>query len=175
MPAMPPQPIRDFPPAPPSPPVPPKPGTPTQQPGAPTAQPINAATGLPGQPVNTRWYPNLQSSLHPEAKVHPEVERAIRVVLQQVYDLQDAVKAQNQQLLGGAIGEATVAANVVTVVTVRSGGYYLVTPVVSFAGGSPTTPATAHAVMTGNRVTGVVVDDGGAGYASTPTVVFTVQ
>lgn len=54
---------------------------------------------------------------------------------------------------------------------VTGGEGYTSAPTVSFVGGGGT-GATAHAVLTGNKVTSVVVDAGGTGYTSAPTVVF---
>lgn len=52
------------------------------------------------------------------------------------------------------------------------GDGYITAPTVSFSGGGGT-GATAHAVMTGRKVTSIVIDAPGTGYTSDPTVVFT--
>ena len=45
-------------------------------------------------------------------------------------------------------------------------------PTIVFEGGSPTTVATATAVVSGNRVSSVTLNSGGSGYTSAPTVRF---
>lgn len=160
-----------FPPAPPIPPV--KPGTPTQQPSVPSSSATaNLTTGLPTQPINTQDFPNLDES------VHPSVHLAVRVLKYQIADLQGGIRALQQQLLGGAVATAALGsgatAGELVAVTVQSGGYYLVTPIVTFVGGGFTSTPQGHAVLTGNRVTSVVIDNPGAGGSSVPQVVFTL-
>ena len=119
------------------------------------------------QPVNQQFHAQLPDS------VHPAVHLAIRNLEQLVYDLQGGIKTLQQQLLGGAVATATVASGSLAGVSVQNGGYYLTAPAVSFSGSFATTPV-AHAVLTGNRVTSVVIDDPGTGVSGTPTVIFTV-
>lgn len=159
----------NFPPNQPSPP-PPVPGSPSGQPvpPAPTPQKPTVASTLPVQPTIQPQYPNL------DGKVHPEVALAIRNLHSMVFDLQAGVTQLSQQLQGGAMATATLSGTGLASIVLTSGGYYLKTPVVSFEGGSVVTPGSAHAVLTGNRVTSVVIDTIGD-YGAVPTVVFTVQ
>jgi hypothetical protein len=55
---------------------------------------------------------------------------------------------------------------------VQGGAGYFQPPTVTLTGGTPTTPATARAVVAGGRVTSVVVTNRGSGYQTTPTVAF---
>jgi hypothetical protein len=72
-----------------------------------------------------------------------------------------------------ATGTVARGTGVITSVTVTAGGgSYTSAPAVILSGGSPTTVAKAHAVLTGSAVTSVVIDDGGSGYTTAPTVVF---
>ena len=58
-------------------------------------------------------------------------------------------------------------------VTITAGGTgYKTVPTVRFTGGSPTTPATAKAIVSGGVVTGVTITNPGAGYKSAPLVSF---
>lgn len=119
------------------------------------------------QPAPKKVYPNLQG------KVHKDAEQAIRNAYAMLYDLQDGIIAMQQQLIGGAIGTATIVANAVTAVTLQSAGYYLVAPRVTFVGGGGT-GAAGTAILSGNRVTSVKITAGGTGYATPPAVVFTI-
>ena len=60
--------------------------------------------------------------------------------------------------------------HVAAIQLVRRGLGYNATPVVSLSGGTPTTPATAQAVMNNGRLDAIVVDEPGSGYQSPPTV-----
>jgi hypothetical protein len=72
----------------------------------------------------------------------------------------------------GATAHTTVAAGLVTVITVDTGGAgYTNVPKVTFTGGGGN-GATAHAVLTGQVVTAVVIDNAGTGYATAPDVHF---
>lgn len=55
--------------------------------------------------------------------------------------------------------------------TITGGQGYKTAPTVTLVGGGGT-GATAHAVLTGDKVTSVVVDTGGSGYTTPPIVVF---
>lgn len=55
-------------------------------------------------------------------------------------------------------------------ITVTAGGTGYTTASVSFTGGSPTSPATAVAVLSGGVVTGITITDPGEGYTSAPVV-----
>ena len=123
---------------------------------------------MSSQPVNEQFHAQLPTS------VHPSVHLAIRNLEQLIYDLQGGIKTLQQQLLGGAVATATVANGGVTAVALQNGGYYLKTPTVSFVGGGFSVQPQAHAVVTGNRVTSVVIDNAGAGGSSVPQVVFTI-
>lgn len=78
------------------------------------------------------------------------------------------------QVPGTARGTAIVSGGSVFGVSVTDGGggYGVTPPSVSFAT-SPTTRATAHAVLSGSAVGTIPVDTNGSGYASAPTVVIT--
>lgn len=57
---------------------------------------------------------------------------------------------------------------------VECGRHYTTAPAISFVGGNPTRPAAATATVDGfGHVTQVTITDGGSGYQSTPTIVFT--
>lgn len=58
-------------------------------------------------------------------------------------------------------------------ITVTAGGTGYTTASVSFTGGSPTSPATAVAVLSGGVVTGITITDPGEGYTSAPVVSIT--
>lgn len=105
---------------------------------------------------DTRTRPNLDSI------AHPEVSRAVRVAYDLIYDAGDAIKAFVAQMIGGAMAQATIAAGAVTAATVTSGGYYQSVPTVAVTGDGAGAKATA--ILTGNRVTGLTIDAGGAGY-----------
>jgi autotransporter-associated beta strand protein len=71
------------------------------------------------------------------------------------------------------IGQALLAptGNGVTNITVSGASGYAGAPFVNITGGSPTTPATAVALLDGSgNVTNIVVTSPGTGYTSTPTV-----
>lgn len=57
-----------------------------------------------------------------------------------------------------------------TNITVTAGGTGYTTASVSFTGGSPVSPATAVAVLSGGVVTGITITDPGEGYTSAPVV-----
>ena len=62
----------------------------------------------------------------------------------------------------------------VAVIQVINGGSgYSVAPTVVFTGGTPTTPATATAIIKSGVVTGIVITNPGDGYNSTPSISFT--
>lgn len=75
-----------------------------------------------------------------------------------------------------AIGPAITASSsgsagrVTAVQIVNAGAGYNNVPSVVFAGGTPSTPATAVASIANGRVTGITVNDPGVGYQETPTV-----
>ena len=121
-------------------------------------------------PTTTQQY---HAQLDPS--VHPSVHLAIRNLEQMLYDAQAGLLTMQQQLLGGAVATCGALVNGrVTVVTVQSGGYYTSAPKVTFEGGGFSVQPTAHAVLTGNRVTSVVVDTPGQAGSRLPTVVFTI-
>lgn len=60
---------------------------------------------------------------------------------------------------------------VATIVRDTGGTGYLIPPNVSIVGGGATTPATAHATLSGTSVNALILDTAGAGYTSTPTVI----
>ncbi len=73
-----------------------------------------------------------------------------------------------------AVGSLNDDGTVTGVVVTNSGTGYSVAPTVTFSGGgTPTTPATAVANISGGRVTGITITNPGAGYASAPTVTLT--
>lgn len=116
-----------------------------------------------------QFRPQLDSS------VHPSVHLAIRNIMDMIYDLQGGVFALQSQLLGGAIATATVNSNgQLSAITLQNGGYYLTAPAVTFTGSSFSVQPKAHAVLTNNRVTSVVIDNPGSGGSGIPTVVFTI-
>lgn len=88
-----------------------------------------------------------------------------------INDLQGAVLSLQQQLLGGALASVTVVAGAVSAVSMQTGGYYLVAPKVTITGDG--TGAAGHAVLNGNRVDSVVVDNGGSGY-TTANIAFSI-
>ena len=112
--------------------------------------------------IDRRTRPNL------EGIAHPDVARAVRTAYDGIYDLQDAVKEFVNQMLGGAVAIPTIAAGAITAVTVYSGGYYQQDPTVKITGDG--TGAKAKAIRTGNRVTGVTITAGGAGYTNAQVV-----
>lgn len=120
------------------------------------------------QPQQPQFHSQLDKS------VHPSVQLAIRNLEQLIYDLQGGVKTLRNQILGGAVAVASVISGSIASVSVQSGGYYLTAPTVTFTGGGFAVKPQAHAVLTGNRVTSVVVDNPGTGGSSVPAVVFTV-
>lgn len=120
----------------------------------------------------TPQQPQFHSQL--DKSVHPSVHLAIRNLEQLIYDLQGGVKTLQGQILGGAVAVATLISGSISAVAVQSGGYYLTAPTVSFTGGGFATKPQAHAVLTGNRVKSVIIDNPGTGGSATPTVVFTV-
>lgn len=74
----------------------------------------------------------------------------------------------------GATAAVTVTAGAVAGFgSIVSGDYYARVPrvTISNTGGGVGTGATAHAVLTGNAVTSIVVDNGGSGYAQATTIV----
>lgn len=59
---------------------------------------------------------------------------------------------------------------VAAVQLVRRGIGYHATPTITISGGTPTSPATARAVMNDGRLDAILVEDAGKGYVSAPTV-----
>jgi len=55
---------------------------------------------------------------------------------------------------------------------VNPGAGYFAPPTITLTGGSPTTPATARAILVNGQVIGATISERGAGYQSTPTVSF---
>ncbi|NBW10856.1 MAG: hypothetical protein EBR82_22790 [Caulobacteraceae bacterium] len=88
----------------------------------------------------------------------------------------DAGQMQPVGIVGPVIGPkmnvtaGDGALSVASVDIMKPGAGYTQAPTVSFAGGSPTTPAAAVASIAGGRVSGVRVTESGAGYTATPTV-----
>lgn len=80
----------------------------------------------------------------------------------------------NKPAVGPAVTASSSAASgsVASIQMVLGGAGYHTPPTVTLTGGTPTTPATARALISGGRVTGVVVTNRGAGYQSTPSVAF---
>lgn len=91
--------------------------------------------------------------------------------------------------IGSARATATITSGVVTSIAVTNAGFgFTVPPVVEFLGGgdlkanpnylgaglpgvqSPTTVASAHAVLTAGAVSSIVIDNGGANYVKAPYV-----
>jgi hypothetical protein len=88
--------------------------------------------------------------------------------------------------IGSALAHATISSGVVTAITVDNAGFnFTKPPVIELVGGgsagnssylglnqpngeSPSHPAKAHCVLTGDAVSSIVVDDGGAGYVVAP-------
>lgn len=88
---------------------------------------------------------------------------------------------------GGATATAAVSGGVVTGFTVTNGGFgYTKPPFVQIIGGiggglgfprpePQSAQASAHAVLTGDAVTSIVVDNGGAGYTAAPFILLINQ
>jgi hypothetical protein len=55
---------------------------------------------------------------------------------------------------------------------VNPGAGYFAPPTITLTGGSPTTPATARAILVNGQIVGATISERGAGYQSTPTVSF---
>lgn len=74
--------------------------------------------------------------------------------------------------IGPAVTSTTASAQdfVKTIQIVRSGDGYSGVPTVTLTGGTPTTPATATAIITDGRVSRIRVVNPGAGYQSAPAV-----
>jgi hypothetical protein len=68
------------------------------------------------------------------------------------------------------IASAAMAGYVDSVSVVSPGSGYSTAPSVTFAGGTPTTPATAKAQIAGGRVVGIDISEPGVGYQAAPTV-----
>lgn len=149
-------------------PPPPAPGTPGQQP---TVAPQSPTPPSPFAGVATPQSVQEQFHAQLDPSVHETVKLAIRNLEQMAYDLQAGVKTLQQQLFGGAIATATIAAGAVSAITLTAGGYYIKVPLIKITGGGGS-GATAVANMTGNLVSGVTITNGGTGYTSAPTVTF---
>jgi hypothetical protein len=144
-------------PSPPAPPPAPPPATTTSTPSTVSSQ------FPPSPPRSVQHFPDLQG------KVHPDVEIAIRNLYLMMYDVQGGIQQLSRQLIGGAVATATLVGTAINSITMATGGYYLVPPVVTT---SPLGGAVLKAIMTGTKVTGVQIVKGGS-FTSTPTVVFT--
>lgn len=76
----------------------------------------------------------------------------------------DAIANQETYPMSGAVGGIVVTA---------AGTLYTSAPTVTFTGGSPTSAATATAVLSSDGVASVYMTSWGAGYSSAPTIGFT--
>jgi hypothetical protein len=113
-----------------------------------------------------RFYP-----VHPIGKsVSPELlNQHQRLAFDNIYDLQKAVS----QMTGGATAFSTIAAGVVTSITVMYPGFgYSAPPTVAITGGGGA-GAKAAAKINQGRVSSIVVTAAGAGYTSAPVVTLT--
>jgi len=70
-----------------------------------------------------------------------------------------------------ATGTAVLTTETLTSVTITNDGYYSTAPTVTITGGGGS-GATAEAVLTNAKVTGVTITAAGSGYTSVPTVTF---
>lgn len=81
--------------------------------------------------------------------------------------------------LTGVPGQVNVASfaaflgteSVATLVLDAGGSGYIAPPNVSFSGGNPSVPATAHTTISGGAVNTLVLDTPGSGYTATPAVI----
>jgi hypothetical protein len=72
-----------------------------------------------------------------------------------------------------SVGGLATNGTVTGVILTNTGTGYTVAPTVTFSGGSPTTPATATANISGGRVTSITITNAGAGYSGPPSVSLT--
>lgn len=118
------------------------------------------AVAVPQGKPHAPSYPDLPK------EVHPEMQRAHRVALDMIYDMQQGIRA----MAGGATAMAQINAGVVSKIIVAFPGFgYFQAPQVTITGGGGT-GATASATVANGRLTGITITAGGAGYATPPDV-----
>jgi len=84
------------------------------------------------------------------------------------------IGVQKPQLAPVITAATTVTGKYVAAVQlVRRGIGYHATPTITISGGTPTSPATARAVMSNGRVDAIIVEESGAGYQAQPAVAIT--
>jgi hypothetical protein len=90
------------------------------------------------------------------------------------YTSQPTVEIRSGSGAAGFVGGLNTDGTVTGVVLTNTGSGYTAPPTVTFSGGgTPTTPATATANISGGRVTSITVTNAGVGYSSAPSVSLT--